>query len=338
MMVFIVHALPRSWFPGGLGVDIFFVISGYLITSILLKEYRQKGRIDLAGFYIKRLLRLYPALILMILVCVPVYYLLNGGVKVAMLSFATAITYTANVVMTLFDMPGIGAISHTWSLAMEEQYYMVWPLLFGLSYGRLSRVGMVVFLTVMTMASLAGWYLFGKSTPFNPLLKLGGLAVGSLFAIETERLEKISRFMVGPGLLAISMAILGETFGVLQRNVTLPIVTIASPFVVLYLAKQKSGVIAKVFANDHLAFVGVLSYSFYLWHYPVLFIMKRADLPGWIHFTGGLVMTSIMTLASYYWLELPIQRHRPAMVTKIKEILRRNRVLGDTESDVEAAG
>ncbi|HEY6530222.1 MAG TPA: acyltransferase [Cellvibrionaceae bacterium] len=321
-MVFVIHALPRSGFPGGLGVDIFFVISGYLITSILVKEHQKSGTVDLPDFYIKRLLRLYPALILMIAVCVPAFFLLIGSWKTALLSFAAAITYTTNIVLTVFDLSGIGIVSHTWSLSMEEQYYLIWPLLLLASFRHSSRTAIATILIILTISSLTGWYFFGKESPFSPLLKLGGLAIGSLFAIYSKQLERSSNLLVFPSLLAILAAIIGESIGFLHRSITLPIVTLASPFLVLYLATHGSGVLVKALSNQVLVFVGVLSYSFYLWHYPILYMLKSAALPSWLHFTCGLALTSLFTLFSYFLLELPIQKNRPELVKRIRKFLK----------------
>ncbi|MEJ7871946.1 MAG: acyltransferase, partial [Rubrobacteraceae bacterium] len=142
--VLLYHAGPR-WAPGGfLGVEIFFVISGYLITSLLLAEWRQRGRIDLAAFWVGRARRLLPALYLLLVVTLAFAVLFLpeevAGLRVDALA---AFGYVTNWYFVLgqesyFEAVGRPSlVQHLWSLAIEEQFYLLWPLLFaaGMSLG-----------------------------------------------------------------------------------------------------------------------------------------------------------------------------------------------------------
>ncbi|MGH1548331.1 acyltransferase family protein [Leifsonia poae] len=127
-MVFIEHALPGNVFPGGLGVDIFFVISGFLITRILLRQHHKTGRIRLGSFYLKRMLRLYPALLAMVAVFAVLWFTLGVSIRDAVTSWIASLLYVSNIVMAHTAIP-MHSLRHTWSLAMEEQFYLVWPIL-----------------------------------------------------------------------------------------------------------------------------------------------------------------------------------------------------------------
>ena len=182
-------------FGGGfIGVNVFFVLSGYLITSILLREHRATGRIRLVPFWVRRVLRLYPALLVMVLVGVTLWALLgnDGGANVAPQSAALlALSYTGNLARSLGHLSQ-GVFAPTWSLATEEQFYLVWPPILFLLLSRRARVGVVLAaLGVLVVASsAAGWLLYddrgGSATPdiyFNPIFNVAPLLMGCILAI-----------------------------------------------------------------------------------------------------------------------------------------------------------
>lgn len=288
-MVFTVHALPQLRFPGGLGVDVFFVISGFLITRILLQEYRRDGRIDLRAFYLKRALRLYPALMLVCLSFMAFFFVLRHTMPVALVKVSViALAYVSNVWMTVTG-DYIGHLSHTWSLAMEEQFYLVWPLLL-LALLRFRRPSVIV--AVLAVAGLGAWALFGGDQPYNPLLKAGGLLIGCLVAFLVERKPWQNAGLAYAAVAIFVACLWAESVGLTRREFSLPVVSATIPFIILHLAFG-SGPLVRILSSRLLVHIGVLSYGLYLWHYVVLSAL------GMMGYKPGLTMTLIALVVTY---------------------------------------
>lgn len=288
-MVFTVHALPALRFPGGLGVDVFFVISGFLITRILLKEYRRDGRIDLKAFYLKRALRLYPALLVACLAFVVFFVALRHALPVALLKVTgVALAYISNIWMTATGTY-IGHLSHTWSLAMEEQFYLVWPILL-LVVIRFRRPEIIV--ALLAVGGLVAWTLGGADQPYNPLLKAGGLLVGCLVGFLVERRPWQSPVLAYLAVAVFVAAAYLESIGVVQRDWTLPLVSLIIPFLIVHLAFGQS-LLVRFLSSRLLVHLGMLSYGLYVWHYMVLSAL------GMVGYTNGLKMTVIAAVITY---------------------------------------
>lgn len=304
-MVFYVHAFPHHRFAGGLGVDVFFVISGFLITLILLKEYRREGRIRLLQFWGKRAIRLYPAIIVVSVVFALFFVILRGTITVPLLKVsAIALTYTSNIWMTITG-EYMGHLTHTWSLAMEEQFYLLWPLLLLLIL-RVRRPAIIV--AALTVLGLTAWVLFGMEQPYNPLVKTGGLLMGCLLAFLVEKRPWQSTPLAYVSIVAFVAALIAEAAGVLTRQWTLPIATIATAFIVLHVAFGRSPIVS-ILASRVMVHLGVLSYGLYLWHYVVLSALFMMGYPyGLGMATAAAVITYIGAAASFYLIEKPVMR------------------------------
>lgn len=308
LMVFVIHALPESGFPGGLGVDIFFVISGFLITRILVKEHNRTGKLDLKTFYIKRLLRLYPAFLVMVIVTVFLWWLLDVSFVTNLIYAAVSVTYLANIAMTVAGT-GIYTYQHTWSLAMEEQFYLLWPvLLIGLLSWKWTRDHIILTLSVLTIASFAGWVLVGAEMPFNPLVKAGGLLFGCILAFLSDHAvwRRTSVGMIG--VLGLAVAIALEWSGIIDRTWSLPLATVTAGLLIMHLAYGESPV-TRVLSLRPLVWIGTVSYGFYLWHYPILLILMASfpTIPI-VRFTIALALTLVVTMLSMRFIELPALR------------------------------
>ncbi len=159
----LVYHLDRTWLPGGfLGVDIFFVLSGYLITMLLLAEHRKSGRIDLPAFWSRRIRRLLPALLVMLAV-MAVLIGLSGDLLAqgqARGDFLATLFYVANwrFIATgqsyFAQFVAVSPDRHTWSLAIEEQFYLVWPIIVALVLARVRARGLGVIATAVAVASV----------------------------------------------------------------------------------------------------------------------------------------------------------------------------------------
>jgi peptidoglycan/LPS O-acetylase OafA/YrhL len=249
---------------GGAGVTLFFVLSGYLITSLLLAEKARAGRVDLRAFYVRRALRLFPALVAVLIVTAVL--LVVGLVPLEArvgtdygIVFVGVIFYVANWVAVAGQ--SIGVLGHTWSLAVEEQFYILWPalLLAGLRLGR-SRLALIVLLLIFL------------DTPYRLLLDLNGgfmhvfvgtdtrgdaLLLGCVLALLEIRWHSVVGWigLVGIGVLA---AVWPGDPGLGAQILYIPAAAIVSTLAV-------AGCPA-VLAWRPLAFIGKISYGLYLWH------------------------------------------------------------------------
>ena len=256
---------------GWLGVDVFFVLSGYLITTLLVTERVRTGRISLRRFYARRVLRLYPALLLMLLLGLPFYHILGAG--------GTFFGYAANAVVAatylqdLFAGLGfIGHFGHTWSLAVEEQFYLVWPVVM-LAVLRFRRdplkwaVGGTVFCWVVTALyalparpgdTVKGWYYF-------PWCRFSQLLAGCVLALVIERGYHAPRWLkhnaggfaafVGVGVL---MVVVGPVLWHQYWNFTWeePVAAVLVGALLWHLAEVPTGPLGRALGGCSVAMVG----------------------------------------------------------------------------------
>jgi peptidoglycan/LPS O-acetylase OafA/YrhL len=327
-IVFVVlYHLHMPYFTGGfVGVNVFYALSGYLITSILLREHEGTGRIRLGRFWLRRLLRLYPALVAVVIVAVCLWFLVGDyeGANVNALGAALlALTYTANFGRWIWHR-SMGALSQTWSLAMEEQFYLVWPPILALLLAkRARRVAVVCTLAALVIASaVGGWLLYtphaGSATPdvyFSPILNVGPLLMGCLLAIvlTTERGRRILAGRLGlwctwVGLVSIMAIQFSMPHGWQKHAIVfalvLPGAGLASTVLLAGLVSRVS-VVTRVLSFAPLAWFGRNgSYSLYLWHVLVLALL----LPVFPGFGGKFLVLGaavIVSIASHFAIERP---------------------------------
>lgn len=308
-MVFWVHAFPmETSFPGGLGVDVFFVISGFLITWILLKEVDRTGTISLRTFYLKRFLRLYPALLLLVIAIVGLYVLYEHGIPWVRMGYAgIAVAYASNVYMSVTGSM-MDPLSHTWSLAMEEQFYLVWPVMLLLMIkSRLSRRSIVIITSALGCLSLAGWVLTGHELPYNPLTKAGGLLAGCVLALLIQRKPWQNSRLAYASLAVLILVLAAESIGWIVRDVSVLVITVPLLFIILH-AVFGSGPVVRFLSTPALVHLGVISYGIYLWHYPILYILRSLGLGGVIGASVGLLLTVLAAEVSFKLVEGPALR------------------------------
>lgn len=345
---------------GFIGVDVFFVLSGFLITSLLLDELGRTGRIELAGFWIRRARRLLPALVLMVLTVAAARQLLPDRSLTGLRDDAiAAFLWMANwrFVAQKTDYFTQGAppspLQHTWSLGVEEQYYFIWPLLLiavALSLAararrRLTRatVGGVRFATflIATVGALASAAVaivmasdvtrdriyFGTDTRAQALL-VGAAAAALLVRdwpsmnrgwcmIRTRWGRRAARMLplVGLAGLAAATHYASGASGEFRHGLLIG-VAIAAVIVIAPVALEQRGIIARALAVPPLVWLGTISYGVYLWHWPI-FLALNGERTGWAGpplFAARAAATVVLAAASYWVLEQPIRRWRPARV------------------------
>jgi peptidoglycan/LPS O-acetylase OafA/YrhL len=283
LVVVATHAIPNLPTYGGLGVNIFFVLSGYLITRLLVVEMDRTGTINLGRFYLQRALRLMPPFWAMLLIFLPL--ILTGHHRISqMQSWAMAATYLMNFNIA-FGWTSNYAFVHTWSLAAQEQFYLLWPpaLLLGARYRpRLILAALLVFAMLWRAylyahgASLDRIY-YGPDTNSDAILVGCLLAFANIPAIWGRRLA-----VAWPAwLLALAGAIIfcERLPDIPQYVAEASLVSILGALLIVAAPASSLGILLSA---EPLRFLGKISYGLYLWHAPlIIFFGARWHLSGW---------------------------------------------------------
>ena len=326
---------------GFLGVDLFFVLSGFLITSLLLVEMRGTGRVRLTAFWARRARRLLPALFLL-LAGVALYAAFVAAPeemhRIRGDAWAT-LAYVANwrFIVSGFDYFALftapSPLNHTWSLAIEEQFYVLWPLVmvgvlaFGRARGRTdavatSRRTFIVSLglaVLFTVGALGTWFLtqdetrvyYGTDTRAPSILI--GAALGAFLAWRgPARSVRMRRLVEGAAIVG-ALVILGAWLRLSGVNVYrggLLVCALAGAAVIASAAHPEPGPVARVLAIGPLVGLGLISYGVYLYHWPIYLWLdeSRTGLDGWPLFALRLAVTLAVALVSYRYVEQPIRR------------------------------
>lgn len=304
------HHVDQSALPGGfVGVDVFFVISGYLITWLLLVEHDRLGGIDLARFYGRRALRLYPALIVLVILASTAAAIRGLGSPAA--DGAAAATYVTDIYANIATHPSL--VLHTWSLSVEEQFYLLWPAVLILSLRRGWPVTRVIVAAIVVSIGLT--VFFGVSphprvafVQFLPTSHIAELGAGILLAVALRNappsalLERLS----GPAAAAGALVLL------LVAELTLDAHWWAFPAVALicwppvaHLVIHRESAISRAFSSRSAVWLGERSYGFYLYHYPVLMLLVLAGASVPARIAIGLPVTLAVTAASWTYIERP---------------------------------
>jgi peptidoglycan/LPS O-acetylase OafA/YrhL len=323
----IVYHLRSDWLPGGfVGVDVFFVISGYLITRVI-QEDLERGRFSFAGFYQRRIRRILPALTAMALVCtvVAAWLLAPGDLAAYGRSLLAMSCFVSNLFFAQMDRKmgyfGDAAQSqgllHTWSLSVEEQFYLVYPL--GLVLlDRLRRRWRLASLAACAGLSFA---VYGLGTRLQPVdafyllptraweLLLGALlAFGALPAIQ-GRIVREGLGLAGLGMVACGVAAQPHFNGAL--SLLLPCV---GTCLVLYAGEGGRSLASWLLRIPPVVFLGVISYSLYLWHWPVIVLFRFLHAGGYTTPTQigrELLLTLGLAFLSFELVESPLRRGLP---------------------------
>lgn len=305
---------PRGGF---VGVDVFFVISGFLITSLLEKELGKSGRIDLGSFYARRVRRLLPALgiVLLATTCAAFAVLPPGGeLPAALQSIAASCIFAANIFFQFttgdYFGPDTGQLPllHLWSLGVEEQYYLFWPLAL-LFFRRIPLVARRAVFVAGAVASLAfaEWAIYrGSQAAFYALpSRWWELSLGALVAWSPPLPRRYARLesVVGLFLILLSMALPTHHFpGVGALPAT------AGAALLLH-AAVKEGVIWRTLTCPPMRLIGRISYPFYLWHWPLLAFIAIL-VPGGVSAQTRceiVVAAALLAYATWRWAEQPLR-------------------------------
>ncbi len=324
----LLYHIGFAGFSGGfVGVDIFFVISGYLITSIILKE-KALDKFSLANFYERRARRILPALLSVILVCIILSYfwMAPGQMKEFGISAISAIVFISNVFFwkhsTYFDaaseeMP----LLHTWSLAVEEQYYIVFPIFILLTwrFGFRAMFSMIVGMLLISLAlSEWGWRNHNTANFFLIPFRAWEILAGSVCAFILYKKEQITANEI-LSFVGIS-AIIASVF-VFNHQTPFPSLYTLLPVggaVLLILFCTPTTQVGKLLSSRIMVFFGLISYSLYLWHQPILafYRIRFMDEYTILHQSGILGFAIVLGYLSWKFIETPFRHKSNASVTK----------------------
>ena len=342
VLAVIIYHVDVNYLPGGfLGVDLFFVLSGYLISSLIIKEFRKTGTVNLYNFYIRRARRLLPAVYFMITVGLVVMVLFNEVLlRKSHLDAIFGYIYSSNwwyIFHKLDYFDSFGAQSpfkHLWSLAIEEQFYMIFPLLFLLVNGKkkskdgtykLNKNFLYVVLGLILVSLIAHILLFDINNIsriyFGTDTRAFSLLVGVVGAIlyPMERLHSKVTPQQNMIYSVVSLASIATLITVMvytsEYNTWLYrggflLVAILGLIVIISSGKQHT-LMSKLLSFKPIVFIGKISYSLYLWHFPILVLttpVSEIGNPNIIFVILRVILTFILATASYVFVETPIRK------------------------------
>jgi peptidoglycan/LPS O-acetylase OafA/YrhL/CubicO group peptidase (beta-lactamase class C family) len=318
---------------GFLGVEVFFVLSGFLITALLLAEWQQHGRIQLAAFWMRRARRLLPALILMLGGTLLLAWLLVPDQLATLRADAlAALSYVMNWRLVFnqqsyFDpMIRPSLLQNLWSLAVEEQFYLLWPLLFIAGMRYLGRLGMLIATLVLAAASVAlmAWLYQPGADPsrmyYGTDTRAAGLLLGAALGLAWPLRRapaaepRFGWLLSGAGVLALAGLLVAflhvyEFYPWLYRGGFL-IVAIGTAIVIGAVTHPHARVLPALLGWRPLRWIGLRSYGIYLWHWPIFMVTRPyQDVPfdGWPLLLLRLAIVVGLAALSYRFVELPIR-------------------------------
>ncbi len=337
LLVIVAHAGFRTASGGFVGVDVFFVISGFLITSLLLREVERTGRVGLVAFYARRARRILPAALVVLVVTALASLVVLPAVRVleVLEDAVWSALFAANVRFALVGTDYFAQgepsspLQHYWSLAVEEQFYLVWPLLV-LAWAALRTSGRVraarlllLGAGLVALGSLAWSWHASTTSPvtayFSTLTRAWELAAGALTAIWATRARELPRGVRQPMAVLGVLLILGATLALDGRTVFPGLAALAPVLgtVLLIAAGTPSGggdtVVGRLLSVRPARVVGDWSFSLYLWHWPVLGLAEAhygvPRLPP-LPLLLVLVLVLVLSAGTYRWVEEPFRRRR----------------------------
>jgi peptidoglycan/LPS O-acetylase OafA/YrhL len=293
---------------GNLGVKVFFVISGYLITNLLLHELEKTNRIHLGKFYFRRTFRIFPACYFM--VAALILFRMSGWISLTPRDVLHALTYTSNY------YPGRSwSIGHTWSLGVEEQFYLLWPATLVLLGRRKGFVAAASMIFVCPIIRVALWHIYkAPGIGFRFETVADAIATGCLLAgthewLRTQPFYKRvleSKFFVAvPGVVLLFHALYGHP--TLYYLISHTVMNIGIALCLHWCVTYHTGIVGRILNSRLLAFVGVISYSLYLWQQLFL---DRQSTSTITRFPENIVFVAAAAMASYYLVEQPCLRVR----------------------------
>ncbi len=308
---------------GYIGVDVFFVISGYLITRLILAERQETGRFSFINFYNRRVRRIVPILFTVMLVSFPFAYhfLMPADFVEYSKSVLSAVFFSANFffynALTEYGAESslLKPFLHAWSLGVEEQFYIVFPVLLIICY-RYLKPFLLPLLIVLFLGSL---YYADQTSFFNPelgfyspLTRFWELMAGAVLAFLELRYGRIKHKIAAEGLSVLGVALVGYAFLKFDDSIIHPgymtLIPVIGTMLIIAFA-SRGDVVGDVLSSKVLVGIGLISYSAYLWHYPLFAFARISDSePEWWDKLIWIAATFVLSVVSYFAIEKPFRK------------------------------
>lgn len=318
-----VHFFNSLLFQGGYyGVDIFFIISGYLITGIIIKEKDENSKFSFQNFYLRRARRILPALLFVIIISLPLAW--YSLMPYSFVEYSKSIIYTISFLSNFFFyITGLeyGAVSgllkpllHTWSLSVEEQFYIFFPLvlIFLIKFFKKEIFNPILIITFASLIFAQYFYVINQNLNFYFLpSRVWELLFGSLiFIYQKNKTIEISN------ILSDILCVLGLIFILISFNVFYeinpsPSIKTLIPIIgtaLIILFAKKEAVITRLLSNKSITSIGLISYSLYLFHYPIFaFVRSNRLAQGIFEYSIVAIIILGLSILSYYFIEKPFR-------------------------------
>jgi len=314
---------------GFYGVDIFFVLSGFLITSILLKEVSESGTISFKDFYVKRILRLFPALCFMLLLYGLMAFFFAINPQRHYIDMAIVFFYLSNW-SRAFNFKHPAEMGHTWSLSIEEQFYLIWPAILCATFRRLGIKGLFAVTLLLAAFSALDRVLLLPFTDWHRLYNgfdtrmdtiLYGCLLGILLFWKKENwvpvvVRKLAPFIGWSGI--ILYLFIGEVYSLHTYWYGILLVAIFSGCLIFSAVASGSPKTKAVLSSPLLVWLGKRSYGLYLWHYTINSILK-IDKHGFATTLLAILLALAATEFSYRFVEHPFMTLKGRLVKDRKK-------------------
>jgi peptidoglycan/LPS O-acetylase OafA/YrhL len=340
LLAIVYHAGVPGFQGGYVGIEVFFVISGFVITGLLLREHERTGHTSLRSFYGRRVRRIMPAATLVLVVTVIAAYVLLGPLSGNQTAndgrwasvFLINIHFESNGTNYLAALLPPSLIENYWSLAVEEQFYIVYPTLFLLIawWARKSNASFRQRLTVVLVVVIVASYAFAigdtltnaSSAYFSLLSRAWELALGALIAVHGRHFQKIPQAWAAiaswAGLAAIMICAVTLTGSSRYPGALVAIPTLGAGLIIAAGAAEPAWGVERLLRRRTFQFLAAISFPLYLWHWPILQLAAQrrdvTNLPVWDN-VGLLLAAGVLATLTYYFFENPI-RHNKALATR----------------------
>ena len=338
--VMVAHVYDSVVVVAMLVMDLFFVMSGYFITSLLVRDIQRHGSIRYGEFYRRRFARILPAFLVMVLA-----YLLFRSIFLppfhdALVEALIAFTYSTNW-WRAFNLSSISHMTHTWSLAVEEQYYLLWPITFallvrvcGVRWRLVCVIGAIALAgwgwTILLTATGSSWWRLYHSLDTRADALMVGCALGvALKLAPAGAYPKVERFLPKLAWPLMAWPVIIASLGMMCFYLQPPyfyfyvaylyfhigiILCAALPGAVLVtlLVRTSGTVLHRVLERPKIVFLGKIFYGMFLWHYPIFMLMKDLGAPDLVLVLLGFPLTILMGTLSYVYIERHFMRVRGA--------------------------
>lgn len=319
----ILNHLRLPFMPGGfLGVDIFFVISGFLITLHIAQSIKLNS-FSFKKFYMRRARRILPALFVVLLTTsIASYFLLRpselkqfaGSLSGALFFYSNLYSWKVCAAGYFSQNASIMPLLHTWSLAIEEQFYLTWPLILYFTYKYIPRLPAVYIALIITVLSYVSYVVLAQHATFvfySPLTRAYELLIGALLALNYDAIKLPKNSMICHLISLIGLAMILFSGFFLTKNDfpgSAMLIPCVGAFLILYIGKNNHSIANVLIGNRIFSFIGLISYSLYLWHWPIIAFVNYFSVQLNFYNAGMIIIVSfLLSFLTWRFIELPFR-------------------------------